>query len=385
MRLTDPLNARQLDVLRWIADGCPEEVMVGTSHKRTATALHDRRLVKVSKRGGTWSATVTDIGRHYLAHGNFPPKIVPTTPSKTARTTSSAAEQREPIETTPGTRQQGPPAPSAIMRRLPGTARPHEEALRVYQEANDRLRDNINPVLWRFWAPDPDEFYRWRVQLDCGCVNEVLTRGEEVTPIQRQFREYAYGPALPIGQMYCHHDDSAPQPYRDIVEWRNHAEKIFPADPIEPQHRLDAEIWAAIRHDEPRTCAVWTVTLSCGHVTESVVTDLHWKPVDGPIRVSGERQQELSVEFEEWNESNPDGQSAREREHMKRMIANGWPPMAPTGTGGSVPTLPPGACRAGPNSSGPSCVNWAWNPASPSLGGSASPSTTARSTTSRTW
>ena len=43
-----------------------------------------------------------------------------------------------------------------------------------------------------------------------------------------------------------------------------------------------------------------------------------------------------------------------------------------------------GACRAGPNSSGPSCVSWAWSPASPGPGGSASPRATARSTTSPT-
>ncbi|WP_285486253.1 hypothetical protein [Amycolatopsis taiwanensis] len=66
MRLTDPLNARQLDVLRWIADGCPDGVMSGDSHKLTARALESRRLVVVTKRKGCWSAAVTNTGHYYL-------------------------------------------------------------------------------------------------------------------------------------------------------------------------------------------------------------------------------------------------------------------------------------------------------------------------------
>ncbi len=77
-----------LDVLRWIAAGCPDGVMADHSHKVTAQALQTRRLVPVSKRGGTWSATVTDVGHHYLQHGSFPP------PGKSLR--KPATTQRKP-------------------------------------------------------------------------------------------------------------------------------------------------------------------------------------------------------------------------------------------------------------------------------------------------
>jgi hypothetical protein len=63
----------------------------------------------------------------------------------------------------------------AVIRRLPGRARPREEVLREYQESNAKVRRNIPAVLWDFLAPDPDQFYRWRVQLDCGCIKELLT------------------------------------------------------------------------------------------------------------------------------------------------------------------------------------------------------------------
>jgi hypothetical protein len=74
MRLTASLNDRQLQVLRWIADGCPSGVMTGHGHKGTARALQDRRLVKISKRDDVWSAEMTATGTYYLKHGEFPPK-----------------------------------------------------------------------------------------------------------------------------------------------------------------------------------------------------------------------------------------------------------------------------------------------------------------------
>lgn len=45
-----PLNEGQLDVLRWIADGCPDGVMEGYTYKTTALALQNRQLVTVSKK-----------------------------------------------------------------------------------------------------------------------------------------------------------------------------------------------------------------------------------------------------------------------------------------------------------------------------------------------
>jgi hypothetical protein len=46
--------------------------MEGTTHKLSALALQNRHLVVTSKKGGCWSAAITEAGRHYLAHGNYP-------------------------------------------------------------------------------------------------------------------------------------------------------------------------------------------------------------------------------------------------------------------------------------------------------------------------
>lgn len=72
MRLTEPLKDHQLAVLQWISHGCPADVMDGSGYKRTSHALQDRKLAMVSRRGGTWSATLTDSGRYYMEHGTYP-------------------------------------------------------------------------------------------------------------------------------------------------------------------------------------------------------------------------------------------------------------------------------------------------------------------------
>lgn len=71
-----PLNPRQVEVLQWIADGCPDCEWPDSTYKHTAVALQGRRLAKVSKRGG-WHAEITDDGSHYLEHGVYPGEPAP--------------------------------------------------------------------------------------------------------------------------------------------------------------------------------------------------------------------------------------------------------------------------------------------------------------------
>jgi hypothetical protein len=42
------------------------------AHKATALALQRRGLVRVSGKGGSWSAGITGTGRYYLAHKRYP-------------------------------------------------------------------------------------------------------------------------------------------------------------------------------------------------------------------------------------------------------------------------------------------------------------------------
>lgn len=189
------------------------------------------------------------------------------------------------------------------------------------------MRGYIPRVLWDFLLPDLTRLFRWRVQLDCGCISEVLTREDSTPPHKTQWK--ALHSSLPPGQMICHHDNSPPPPYRVIAEWGGRREVTFPVDPVEPPDDTDPRIWSMIRHDKPHTSAFWEVTLACGHVEETIAPSLDWVPASGPRRAAPERVQQMSAEFEEAWRGNPELQTERDREHTRRMLADGWPTPEP--------------------------------------------------------
>jgi hypothetical protein len=172
-------------------------------------------------------------------------------------------------------------------------------------------------VLLSFYAPEPRDLYRWRVQLNCGCITEALTYKEK----------------QPTGQRPCPHDDDPSSPYRAITSWDDRREVEIEADPVDPPDYwadLDEELWARLRRPEPRTCAFWRVTLACGHHTDAVAPDLKWRPADGARLVRPERLREMIREFEELQAgpaSHPSGKL--QDEHTARMLNQGWPSPQP--------------------------------------------------------
>ncbi|MFI0734154.1 hypothetical protein ACH4S9_34925 [Streptomyces sp. NPDC021225] len=200
--------------------------------------------------------------------------------------------------------------------------------MREFEESNAKLRERLPPTLGALLVPEAGQCYRWRVQLDCGCIDEVLTLGEESLPIDRQWRGPEYE-RLQKRQMLCVHDDAPPAQYRDIVEWGERREVTFPADPVEPRGGMDPHTWALIRHDEPHASAFWKVTLACGHITDVIAPELQWKPEGGPRLCRAERVEEMTKEFEEYCASTPTALDHREQGHMRRMLSQGWPSPEP--------------------------------------------------------
>lgn len=215
----------------------------------------------------------------------------------------------------------------SLLTRVPGRARPRNEVLEEFEAGVADLRSRMKPALWPLLIAKAEDMFRWRVMLECGCVDEVLTLGQDRYPDQGSSTDPLSGYRLPVGQYWCRSDHETPKPFRDIVEWVRRKVREFPPDPEEPQHGLDPETWAKIRHPEPHSSAFWTVRLSCGHFTDSVVTDVEWKPEVGPKFVTKKRLAEMRHDFNEhwasgeapqWPEEGP-------RRHFRKMLDLGWP------------------------------------------------------------
>ena len=71
------LSSHQVDLLRWIGDGCPPPAPGGggVAYRISAAALHRRGLVRVTGRGPAWNASLAPKGREYLdqVDGDDPP------------------------------------------------------------------------------------------------------------------------------------------------------------------------------------------------------------------------------------------------------------------------------------------------------------------------
>ncbi|MFC5290031.1 hypothetical protein ACFPM7_23500 [Actinokineospora guangxiensis] len=78
MRRWDPLNERQLAILKHVASGGDLGV-VDAAAKRSARALYDRGLIELGQQG-RWNAGLTQAGRFYLDRGVHPdhPSAAPT-------------------------------------------------------------------------------------------------------------------------------------------------------------------------------------------------------------------------------------------------------------------------------------------------------------------
>lgn len=95
--MKSPLNDRQLDVLKWIAEGrpagrWPEDDL---SYKSSAAALKSRGLVTITGHARTWSASTTEAGNYYLEHGTYPPNSS-SVQASAARAPDSRAHDSDP-------------------------------------------------------------------------------------------------------------------------------------------------------------------------------------------------------------------------------------------------------------------------------------------------
>jgi hypothetical protein len=214
-------------------------------------------------------------------------------------------------------------------RKLPGKPRPRTEVLAEFQAQRAKGRPERR-VLWDLLVSPPEEVFRWRAQLDCGCIHERLSRRDQTHPSEWQEHDVVTQRRLPKGQMSCRHYDDVWSEYREIASWGDAPQvREFEPDPIEPRTGIGPDTWAKIRRDEPHKAAFWPVELSCGHPADVVMSDLNWKPGDPPRLVSHERAAEMLAKFDEDPTTFDEPRHPESREHMRRMIELRWPSPQP--------------------------------------------------------
>lgn len=223
--------------------------------------------------------------------------------------------------------------PGKLLRRVPGSARPRREVLDEVETYIAERQPHVDPVLASLLLPDPQKLYRWKVELECGHVDELLTSGPDRFPDERAHRDNLTQTDLKVGEMWCgdksHWEDA--RPYRDIRDWVSSKVVDFEADPVQPKDGWDPETWKVIRHDKPMSSRFWRVRLACGHHHDHVVTDVDWTPDRGPKLATAKRAREMKAEMEEYWATDPEASPTCqiERAHLRKMIELRWPTPTP--------------------------------------------------------
>ena len=108
-------------------------------------------------------------------------------------------------------------AAGRLLTRLPGRARWRALAFKEFEESIDDLKLRYKRAFWPLFIPKPENLYRWRMQLECGCVREIFTRGKDDFPDQHCDSYLISRIPLPAGEYRCHKHEVA-KSYRDIIK-----------------------------------------------------------------------------------------------------------------------------------------------------------------------
>jgi hypothetical protein len=203
-----------------------------------------------------------------------------------------------------------PPPPGLKKRDLPGTPeRSNEDVLAsVRKEWEEGLAKS---PMYSLYYTSPEDMFRWRVQFDCGCIEERMNTSDNPQSLLEATRHNPFDfldgkKNLPPGEYLCKGVHPRSEfPLREVASWDERlGEKVIPADPVEPpdwwveaiakkaEHKaaegaeFDAdpeESWEDVRQAEPKTVAEWLATLTCGHGMKTK-KGLDWTPDQGVIR-----------------------------------------------------------------------------------------------------
>ncbi|WP_006246436.1 hypothetical protein [Mycolicibacterium tusciae] len=217
----------------------------------------------------------------------------------------------------------GPPEGLAVRSSLPGKPeQSNDEVLQAYRKTWDE--GLARTPMWSMWHPSPDDIFRWRIQFDCGCVEERMTTTDDPQSLlDKSDIEWRTGEVLPSGQYLCRRRDHPHHafPVRDVASWDERVgERELPADPVAPPEWWgdeSPEQWAIYRKG-PRTLAMWKATLTCEHQFTTLM-EVEWKPEHGLHVATPERLAEMR---DEWTKAYA---PASIPDEYARQLDAGWP------------------------------------------------------------
>jgi excisionase family DNA binding protein len=179
------LTPHQVELLRWLGDGCPERDWPDHTHKNTIRALQSRGLAKITRKHKVWAAAITERGRYYLDHGRYPPTIAS---HATATDPPSAPLTR-------GQRRADHPVPDTTARAMQRLSRPKspvKHTTRTIQETYMRYKVVVTrvQVAERFIRATSEEDAASKVQDEFdrpyGYFGSWKTTGTEVDVIEAE-------------------------------------------------------------------------------------------------------------------------------------------------------------------------------------------------------
>jgi hypothetical protein len=186
-----------------------------------------------------------------------------------------------------------------------------------------------------YWH-SPDRWYRWLVRLDCGCITEALTFGDDTPPAGHRYHpsQVLGDPPLAMQTWILH-----PDKLRGACIFEG-AENLFPGGCCEPSGHIwcaahdrklpwrDVVQWISRRTGQDRESgkpyASWTVKLSCGHCYSPNISDVEWSPGMPPdlnLELIETLKSRLSSE---WKDRDDDAVRAvrKEVEHKGSLVSS---------------------------------------------------------------
>jgi hypothetical protein len=207
------------------------------------------------------------------------------------------------------------PVPQGLNRgTFPGQARSNDEVLHDYQKAVSEA------PMRRIWFGEPEDIFRWRLQFDCGCIEERLGRTDDPHSLLTvSVKDWLTGRRLMPGEYLCAgRHEKLSIPLRTFASWNKYTRRFAEEEPEEAPDSWEQDEWDAIRCKESGWVHDWEATLSCGHEVAVRSQPLDWTPDRVRERLSDERLAKIRADFEAIGLD----------DYHQRLLEAGWPDLS---------------------------------------------------------